>query len=401
METNNLDHDIIEHEPVARTNQGAWQPLSAENLWPANSSNKKRPTPRSQTHLPTAHENRTDAIDSLEPVMRVSDLPLPRQRNPAHQHLITQESPAGARSKMYLLNQVARLFGARDYEHVAWADLKVATINSVLAILRDQGYKPSSRNAYLTVLKSTAREAWVLKQMDLDDYERIKLIKRFKQSTELSGSAHDFTILMDIVESIDNDLERPTRKRDALILLLMIFTGMRRKEIVQVKVPDHIFFEQKDIYITGKGNKYRFGRLPEPIWDRLVEYIFNERQQDPGFLFCPYWNKRSQPKSVDKGLDVSSVNRIIDRCVKHYAVTREANFPDEVFKITPHDIRRSFATIMEKEGLTLREIQILLDHANLSTTERYVHDNKEGYRGKAAGVGNKLLEKRTNKQQDA
>lgn len=368
---------------------------TTNSLSPVTAEAQERP--KSKSHLPEHFENRADAIDSLGPVVRVFDRPIPRQENPAHQHLISQESSDGARSKMYLLNQVARLFGAPDYEHVYWADMDAPTINSIMAKLRDLDFKPSTRNAYLSALRSVAKEAWVLKQMHLENYERIKLIKRVKESGELAGRAHDFTVLMDVVDAVSNDYERHTRNRDALILLLLIFTGMRRRELVELQFPDHIFFEQKDIYIIGKGNKYRFGRLPPPIWDKLQGYIQSERGYDHGALFCPYWNKRNFPKINNKGLNVSSINRIVERAATLYSVYRAENFPGESFKITPHDIRRSFATIMDKQGLTLREIQILLDHSNLSTTERYVRDEKEGYREKASNIGTNLLLERGSK----
>lgn len=369
----------------------AWGELNAKGLTSDyQGSRKNSPKKLERSHLPAAHENQLDAIDSTEPMMRVTWQRLPRQENPAHQHLISQESSDGARSKMYLLNKIARLFGAIDYEFLYWADLTAPTVNAIMAKLRDAGYKGSTRNAYLTVMKATAREAWVLHQLDLETYERIKLVKRVKFSKEPAGMSRKLEILKGIITTARNT-GKPTATRNSLIMELMVFTGMRRKEVTKILVPDHILPDAQDILILGKGNKERKAKLPPQIWERLIDYLTTERTWQPGALFCPYWNKRKEPKISQKGMDVSSINKIYETTIEQYLVGREEDFPLGGKPITPHDIRRSFATIMESQGLSVRELQILLGHASSATTELYIRDDKDAYREKAASIGSSLL----------
>lgn len=376
------------------TEYASWSELSTEVVQ-TNSRSRNTPAPRAKSHLPATHENRTDAVESIGPRMRITWDRQPRSKNPAHQHLLTQESTEGARGIMYLLNHVSRMFDAPDYEHLYWADLNTSTINTIMGALRDKGYKASTRNSYLTALKSCAREAWMLKQMDLETYERIKLIKRIKQPKEPTGSAHELSLLMDLVHYIDNVELRPTKNRDALILLVMIFTGMRRKELTQLQYPVDLYYSKSEIHIRGKGNKIRFAQLPEPIWERLIKYIKEERGTDIGAIFCPYWNKRNQPKISERGIDVSTVNRILERIIKGFIAYRDADSPGEKLKVTPHDIRRSFATIMNDRGIPLSEVQHLLGHAMMQTTQTYVRDDKDAYRQHAASLGEELIEEYT------
>lgn len=378
-----------EHATVLDNLDSSWSAFSTSRVMTSSRSHNA-PAARHRSHLPESQESRAGAVEAAEIMVRVTWNPIPRNLNPAHQHLISQESQDGARSKMYLLNHISRMFGASDYEHLFWPDLTPSAINTVLAALRDQGYKRSTRNAYLTALKSCAKEAWVLKQIDIDTYERIKNIKRVKVSQPPAGRAHDISILNGLLQYIENNTQKNTRHRDALILKLMIFTGMRRKEVTLLHYPRDFEFDTKEIKIQGKGGKIRVMMLPDLLWEKVIDYIVTERGKESGALFCPYWNKRYSPKVNDRGIDVSTINRIFESAVKGYVAFREEDHAGQL-SITPHDIRRSYATLMYSNGLSIREIQILLDHASIETTETYVRDPTDSYSAKAASLGNSLL----------
>lgn len=379
-----------EQLPAIRPDVGAWRPLDVmpselkARLKDSDSRlNGRKPVARRRSHLPISHEHRHDAVDASGPVMRVTWSPIPRQENPAHLHLQSLESPAGARSKMYLLNNVARMFGATDYECLVWQDLTAATITAIMAKLRDGGYQASTRNAYLTAMKATAREAWSLKQMDLETYERIKLVKRIKQHKKPAGQSIKIEVARALIHTALND-GTPTAKRNGLMLLFMFALGIRREEVVNIRVPDDLWVDTGEIYIRGKGSKDRLVKPPEQAWEMLISYMDKERSWEKGALFCPYWNKRSSPKISDKPMDVTSVNHIMEKARKQCeALTEKA--------ITPHDLRRTFATIMHERGMTARELQVVLGHANMATTELYIRDATDEYRDKAAKLGADII----------
>jgi len=343
----------------------------------------RKPVPRKRSHLPAAHENRADAIDAIGPVMRVTWNPQPRMYNPAHLHLQSQQSASGARSKMYLLNNVARMFGAEDYECLVWRDLSVPIVMEIMSKLRDAGYQNSTQNAYLTALKATARAAWTLKQMDLETYEMIKDIKRVTQHKKPAGQSIKIEVARAIVQTALND-GTPTARRNGLMLLLMFALGIRREEVVNIRVPEDIWVDAREIYIRGKGSKDRLVKPPEQVWEMVINYIETERGWDKGALFCAYWNKRRTPRISDKPMDVTSVNHIMEKAREKCDGLTEVT-------LTPHDFRRTFATIMHDRGMTARELQVVLGHANLATTELYIRDETDEYRKKAARLGVNLL----------
>lgn len=375
-------------------NSLAWKQLDFGQIEHRGSRRRGQTQPRERSHLPEVISGRPDAIESNGPIMRVTWELQPRLENPAHQHLIAQESPDGARSKMYLMNHIAQAFGARDYEYLYWADLSAPIINTIMAELRDLGYKETTRNAYLTVMKMTSREAWIAGQMELETYEKIRAISRVKSKRIKAGKSQSLDMLMGLVDAVRAD-KNPHSRRNALLLEIMIFTGMRRREVRGIQIPDHIFIEKQDILIQGKGGTDRWAKLPDDVWDNLMDYLSEERGWDAGALFCAYWNKRSTPKISDVGLNVSNINRILAKSLKLYVSQRDEAYGDgKDADMAPHDIRRSFATAMHELGHTPREIQIFLGHSSISTTEGYLHDDKDGYRDDAQKTLNAVLAKR-------
>lgn len=360
------------------------QPTAAESMpgYPA-PLDRRRPVPLERSHLPAKLDNRAGAVDYSLPPMRVTAHPIPRMENPAHLHLESQESSTGARSKMYLLNNVARMFGAEDYEHLVWQDLTPKIITAVMGKLRDAGYKASTRNAYMAALKGTARHAWRDGLMDADVFERIKDIKNFKVHAEPAGRAFELKLLTELAETAGNrDLVAARRNR--LLIWLMVVTGIRREEVCKIQYPQDFDMVDKEIVIHGKGKKNRRVQPPEFLWNELISYIHEERSEDRGALFTRYLRKTPKPAPAFKSLDVSSINYIIKDAMLH-----SASFQSN--KITPHDVRRSFTTIMHSHGMNIRELQVLLGHANSSTTERYLRDDHAEYRDKAAKLGDKAF----------
>lgn len=331
-----------------------------------------------RSHLPSKHQNRPDAIDATGQVVRVSETPIPRLENPAHIYLDSLQTPAGARSRMYLLNRLARMLGSESYESVFWQDLRTPVIRRILAELRDDTESPVSpvtRNIYLSTIKAVSREAWMMGVMELEVFEKIRTIPPIRHESVTSGRAYDFEMLQAIITAARDD-GTPTARRNTLIIAFMSFLGLRRQEVTKVHISD-INFLEKELTVQGKGNKQRILTFPTPVWEELISYLDAERGYDSGALFCPYWNKRSTPKINDEGLDVTNINYILKKA--------RLNCHDLIGQpVTPHDLRRSFATELHDRGMSVREIQVLLGHANSSTTETYVRDDKDGYRGKAA-----------------
>lgn len=341
-------------------------------------------------------------IDLDSDDVRISDHPLPRKRNPAFVHIRDQESKVSADSKRSQLNRLATMLEAPKpdslevyedgrkthpnqlyaFDYVYWQDISPSVVKNLLSRLRDKGLSAATRNAYRAALRGVAVNCWSMKLVKRDgtvfsreDVELINQIKPVKNEKLTSGNVHPENVI-DALLGVCDAADTAIGNRDALMISMMVATGPRRAEIVGIKMSD-IDFDKRDIDISGKGNKDRRLRIPDAIWERLIDYCGRFRSFEPGFLFTAIWNKRNRPSSLEKGLSTASVNARLDK------IRQRAELKYEIV-IAPHDLRRTFATDFLKNGGTMRALQKLLGHASMVTTERYVLDETEEYRQQAA-----------------
>ena len=142
------------------------------------------------------------------------------------------------------------------------------------------------------------------------------------------------------------------------VLLSTIYSGgLRLSEVINLQISD-IDIDRKLIYVrSGKGNKDRTTLLAEG----LIKMLSN------------YFRKYNPLKWVFEGKNYNqysrrSVQEVFHRSLLESGIKKKA---------TVHTLRHSFATHLLEDGADLRDIQKLLGHANVSTTEIYTHVQKE------------------------
>ena len=164
------------------------------------------------------------------------------------------------------------------------------------------------------------------------------------------------------------DLNTDLGKRDRAILEFLYATGMRVGELVNLNLKD-IDFREKLVRVTGKRKKQRILPFGEPSLQALMFYL-NEARAD--FLHnCPPTERDDQAVFLNyQGTRITtrSVGRMVDKYIKLCA---------DIHDISPHSLRHSFATHLLDSGADLRDIQELLGHALLSTTQIYTHVSME------------------------
>jgi integrase/recombinase XerD len=149
----------------------------------------------------------------------------------------------------------------------------------------------------------------------------------------------------------------PRAVRDQALIELMYATGMRASEVIGLDV-DAVDLESGTVRCMGKGNKERLLPLHERAREALSDYLENSRSRllhgrDETALFV---NRLGKPLSR-QGLWL-----IIKQRAAAAGIERE---------VTPHTLRHSFATHMLDGGAGLREVQQLLGHAHISSTQIY------------------------------
>ena len=156
-------------------------------------------------------------------------------------------------------------------------------------------------------------------------------------------------------------------KRDRAILELLYGTGVRVSELVNLNLRD-VDFKNKLLRVFGKRRKERIVPFGDPAAAALKDYL-SVREK---FLTNAAVTKRdAQPLILNyQGTRMStrSVGRLIEKYIKLCA---------GIHDISPHALRHSFATHLLDSGADLRDIQELLGHARLSTTQIYTHVSME------------------------
>lgn len=155
--------------------------------------------------------------------------------------------------------------------------------------------------------------------------------------------------------------------RDAAIVEVLYATGIRVAELVGLDL-DEIDFSRRTLRVTGKGDKQRVVPFGVPAARALRRWIDQGR---------PVLQSAEDTRAVFLGARGSRINQRIARQVVH-AKAREAGVPD----ISPHALRHSAATHMLDGGADLREVQEMLGHASLRTTQRYTHVSIQGLKNR-------------------
>lgn len=165
--------------------------------------------------------------------------------------------------------------------------------------------------------------------------------------------------------------------RDAAIVEILYATGIRVAELVSLDIAS-INFEQRTLRVTGKGNKTRVVPFGAPAAAALTEWLEHGRPIVAAGRACadPRAPKTKDARgAVFLGARGGRLNQRQARDVVHKAA-QQAHVPD----ISPHALRHSAATHLLGGGADLREVQELLGHSSLRTTQRYTHVSIEQLR---------------------
>jgi integrase/recombinase XerD len=167
----------------------------------------------------------------------------------------------------------------------------------------------------------------------------------------------------------------PKALRDAALLELLYATGMRVSEVAHLTLDD-LDLESGTVRCIGKGNKERVMPLYPKAVESLRDYLENGRSAFLGAETGPALRGNREERTLFLNPRGERLTRQgLWLIIKGYA--REINLED---KVTPHTLRHSFATHMLDGGAGLREVQRLLGHANISTTQVYTHVSRDRLR---------------------
>lgn len=217
------------------------------------------------------------------------------------------------------------------------------------------GYKENSYLRKIAALRSLNK---YMRNYNLGSNDQIELLVAKKREKRIPKFLSQDEIDK-FLNALSNDT--PIEQRDKAMFETLYSTGMRVSEIINVNVTD-VNLENGTIRVIGKGNKERIVIINDSSALSLNQYIYNGRiklqSELSNILFL---NNKGKPMTRQ------GFNFILKKHAANVGIT----------EISPHIFRHSIATHMLNNGGDLRMIQMLLGHANISTTEVYTHVSKQ------------------------
>ena len=149
------------------------------------------------------------------------------------------------------------------------------------------------------------------------------------------------------------------RKRDAVIVNVLLLTGLRVDELCSLKLSDLNLSERKGTLLVrhGKGGKQRVVNLHIEARKQLSEWLEVRPKVESDGLFVGQTGEGIRP-------------RLVQRLVERYA--NLAGLED----VTPHSLRHTYARSLLDSGSSLQEVALLMGHSSLDSTARYVQPSE-------------------------
>ena len=230
-----------------------------------------------------------------------------------------------------------------------------ADLNAYFAF-KHEASKATSANRRLTVLKRYFR--WALRERRLTQDPTLKL-QSARQALRVPKTMSEAQV-DDLLRAPD---ESPLGLRDSAMLELLYASGLRVSELVSLKTY-HLGMNEGVLRIMGKGNKERLVPFGQVARESINTYLAEGR---PAIL------GGQQTEDLFVTARGSAMSRVMFwMLVKKYARVAGIHSP-----LSPHILRHAFATHLLNHGADLRAVQLLLGHADISTTTIYTHVARE------------------------
>ncbi len=233
--------------------------------------------------------------------------------------------------------------------------------NRVLDFIKEESRKGNSfaTQAHLiTVLKSFYKYLIAEDRMDFNPVSNIASPKKWKTLPK-------YLTIAQVSELLElPDMGTPIGQRDKAVLELMYATGLRISEVINLK-RDNLYMEDTFLRVMGKGSKERVVPFGETARDYMEKYLTGGRSQLLKTKVSDYIFLNVRGGQLTR--------QGLWKVIKGYASTLGV-----YSTLTPHTLRHSFATHLLEKGADLRSIQLMLGHANISTTEIYTYVAKAG-----------------------
>ena len=287
--------------------------------------------------------------------LRLSE-PLPLTTHPASVYLSGLRE-GSRRTIKWCLNTIAALAssGECDCLTLDWSKLRYHHTAAVRSALMEK-YAPVTANKMLSALRRVLLEAHRLDLLAASDYTKAVDLASISGNVEgergRALAREEISTLLATCNSYN-----PLDLRDAAIIAVLRFTGMRRSELVKLELADLDARKSSLLVRRSKGEKTRLVYLPKEGLLLLKQWL-SIRGKEPGALFCRI--RRGGHLQLGH-LHPDAIWRILQ------TRSNKAN----VSSFSPHDLRRTFCSDLLDAGVDIVTVQKLAGHASPLTTAKY------------------------------
>jgi site-specific recombinase XerD len=277
--------------------------------------------------------------------------------------------PELEQSKAAVLNTLASAHSRRTYEYaierfIAWycGEPRLAFNRSVVmryrSFLESLSLSATTINLHLSAIRRLADESAESGWLSPELVTGIRRVKGVKQLGRKIGNWLTGNQAQELLNAVSQNTLRG--RRDGAMLGLLLGCGLRRSEVVGLRLDQLQLRESHWVIVdlVGKGGRVR--TVPVPAWCKgLVDVWLRHSGVSDGKVFRRILKNGARQ---DAGVTANVVWYAVKRCAKSAGIEN----------LAPHDLRRSCARLCHGCGGELEQIQFLLGHGSVQTTERYI-----------------------------
>lgn len=226
----------------------------------------------------------------------------------------------------------------------------------------------STANRRLAVLRRYFRHLLRNDPTRIDPTRRMRTAKRPPRFPKTLSEAQVDALLA------APDVGTPLGLRDRAMLELMYASGLRVSELVGLRTV-MVGLDEGVVHVIGKGDKERLVPMGDAAREAIAVYLRDARPVLSGGRSLDALFITARREGPSKGLARSEggmTRQMFWKLIKRHAITAGVTAP-----LSPHTLRHAFATHLLNHGADLRVVQMLLGHADISTTQIYTHVARE------------------------
>ena len=248
-----------------------------------------------------------------------------------------------------------REFASLEFDFSEINNVSYAIIRSWIVKLVDDGVSNSTINRKISSLRTYYKFLLKIGDIDASPLAKHKVLKIAK-ILQVPFSEKEIENVLEILKEENSFVGL----RNKLIVELFYSTGMRRAELINLKLND-ISDSQKTIKVLGKRNKERIIPLLPSALNTIASYL-------------DYRKSLSSIKDVHYLLLTKKGAKIYETLV-YRVINNYFSKASEKVKKSPHILRHSFATHLLNEGADIKSVKELLGHSSLSSTQIYANNS--------------------------